>query len=75
VNSLHQASGKPKAGRMPLNIHSLESIVLNIAKHGRGKLRERIAFLAQEVFVADVIQYARGLGPRRGRGVSPQSGE
>ena len=65
-NALHQAGGKPKPGRQPLDLRSLESVVLWVAGHGKRKLRIKMCGLAAQALLDEGVTPGTTHGaPRR----------
>jgi hypothetical protein len=65
VNAVHQAGARPKPGKGPrqhLDICSLESVVLWVARHGNIPLRMKICgFAAQSLLDDGVLDGARSM--------------
>jgi hypothetical protein len=58
INTVHVAATVPKnpttrQRRQSLNINSLESVILYVAKHGKKRLRQRIAAKAAAAWDED----------------------
>ena len=55
INALHQAGGKPKPDRQPLDLQSLESVVLWLAGHGKRELRIKMCGLAAQALLDEDV--------------------
>jgi len=65
LNALHQAGGKPKPVRHPLDIQSLESVILWLARHGKRELRVQMVGLAAEALIDGDLAPGSSGTPRR----------
>jgi hypothetical protein len=68
LNALHQAGGRAQPGRQPLDLNSLESVVLWLAGHARQDLRVKICALSAQALLGGTLGAGdRGGAPRRPR--------